>query len=399
MLKRGSSGGIYIHPWDITDEGIDDCYDFLDQSCGLNELFVAAAYHASTFVLPHNPKRLVRWDDGGIYFTPKHARWGDTSIQPALGSGVDSDSYLTQIVDKARDRYWGVLFFVVFHYSVPLPTRYPHTCCIDALGEPHRTYLCPSNPDVRSYDLALVEELLDTYSGDGIRHESLGFGGWNQIALCNKVEVLPTPRDQFLLSLCFCEHCVSRAHEEDVDALSLRDSIRDHLYRSLPQNPTEWDDSAPDEQWARNVFGGQLWRYLDVRCNTVSSLFGEVQNLCNSHDAAFMPFGTRNDRDVMACNDYSLMYPHLKRVSLGATGNDPVAQRTSLQAAIEEVPHHAEPEIMHNQRSFDSSPKLTEAVMLARDVGIRHHSFHYYGMSRRHELEWIGDSRDAWAKG
>ena len=69
------------------------------------------------------------------------------------------------------------------------------------------------------------------------------------------------------------------------------------------------------------------------------------------------------------------------------------------QAAIEEVPHHAEPEIMHNQRSFDSSPKLTEAVMLARDVGIRHHSFHYYGMSRRHELEWIGDSRDAWAKG
>ena len=30
MLKRGSSGGIYIHPWDITDEGIDDCYDFLD---------------------------------------------------------------------------------------------------------------------------------------------------------------------------------------------------------------------------------------------------------------------------------------------------------------------------------------------------------------------------------
>ena len=31
MLKRGSSGGIYIHPWDITDEGIDDCYDFLDQ--------------------------------------------------------------------------------------------------------------------------------------------------------------------------------------------------------------------------------------------------------------------------------------------------------------------------------------------------------------------------------
>ena len=82
MLKTGSSGGIYIHPWDITDEGIDTCYDFLGEVCGLNELFVAAAYHAGTFILPHNPKRMVRWDDGGIYFRPQHPRWSATRIRP-----------------------------------------------------------------------------------------------------------------------------------------------------------------------------------------------------------------------------------------------------------------------------------------------------------------------------
>ena len=42
MLKKGSSGGIYIHPWDITDEGIDHCFDYLENVCGLNELFIAA---------------------------------------------------------------------------------------------------------------------------------------------------------------------------------------------------------------------------------------------------------------------------------------------------------------------------------------------------------------------
>src|ERR1700689_5283577 len=75
FLKRGSSGGIYIHPWDITEEGVQTCFDFLGDRCGLNELFVAAIYHASTFLLPHNPRRMVRWDDGSAYFVPQHTRW------------------------------------------------------------------------------------------------------------------------------------------------------------------------------------------------------------------------------------------------------------------------------------------------------------------------------------
>ena len=104
MLKTGSSGGIYIHPWDITDEGIDTCYDFLGEVCGLNELFVAAAYHAGTFILPHNPKRMVRWDDGGIYFRPQHPRWSATRIRPAVGEGVDTHGYMDRIVDRARAR-------------------------------------------------------------------------------------------------------------------------------------------------------------------------------------------------------------------------------------------------------------------------------------------------------
>ena len=276
MLKKGSSGGIYIHPWDITDEGIDPCYDYLEEVCGLNELFVAAVYHASTFLLPHNPKRMMRWDDGGIYFTPQHSRWHATSIQPNIGADVDTPGYMTRIVSKARDRDWGVLFFVVFHYNIPLPQRYPHISCVDAMGGRHGTQMCPSNPDVRAYDLALVEDLLSTYGGDGIRHESLGFGRWNQDFVCDKVEVLPSPRDQSLLSLCFCGHCLERARAEDMDPVPLQRAVRRHLCQNLPRNPADWDMSDAHEEWARNAFGGELWHYMDIRCNTVSSLYGEV---------------------------------------------------------------------------------------------------------------------------
>ena len=110
-----------------------------------------------------------------------------------------------------------------------------------------------------------------------------------------------------------------------------------------------------------------------------------------------MPFGTRNERDVMSALDYSQIYPHLKRVSLGCKADALDEMKRGLAEEIKKVPEWAEPETMHNQRSFQSAEDLCNTVLMTREAGIRHHSFHYYGMSRRHELEWIGHARQAWA--
>ena len=397
MLKQGSSGSIYIHPWDITEEGIDDCFDYLGETCGLNELLIASVYHASTFVLPHNPRRMVRWDDGSVFFTPQHPRWHESRIRPILGDCVDTSGYMADIVDRARRRDWGVRFFVVFHFSHSTAQAYPDACCVDALGERHRAYLCPANPDVRAYDLAIVEELMGTYGGDGIDHESLGFGAWNFGVVVNKVETMPCPRDQMLLSLCFCGSCLQRAREEGSDALDLRRAVRDHLYDSLPRNPAEWDQARPDEQWARSAFDGRLWQYLEVRCNTVTSLFVEVQGIVNRYDGGLTTFGARSDRDVMGALDYSEFYPHLKRVSVGCRGDTVQEMKAGLVDQIKKIPDWAEPEVTHNQLSFRSGGELRDTALTAREAGVRHHRFHYYGMSRRHELEWIGHAREAWA--
>lgn len=397
MLKIGSSGGIYIHPWDITEEGIEDCFDFLGDSCGLNELFIASVYHANTFLLPHNPKRLLRWDEGSVFFTPQHSAWSRTRIRPVLGECVDSAGYLANIVDAARQRDWGVLFFVVFHFSHSTARNHPEACCVDALGERQRAYLCPANPEVRAYDLALVEELMATYGGDGIRHESLGYGGWNYGFLCDKVEVKPGLRDQFLLSLCFCGHCLERDRRAGNDPLALRRAVRDHLFDSLARHPDEWDLAPVDQEWAGNAFGGRLWAYLETRCDTVTSLYEEVQALTQAQGGAFMPFGPEQHRDVLGGLDYRPFYPQLKRVSFGVRGASPDEQYRNLVADLQAAPAWAEPEIMHNQRAFPSMEALREQVLMVRQAGIRHHSFHYYGMSRTYQLEWIGAARQAWA--
>ena len=400
MLKKGSSGDIFIHPWDITDEGIDNCFDYLGDVCGLNQISVASVYHSGTFVLPHNPKHLVRWEDGSMFFAPQHSRWRETRLQPILGDGVDTPGYMARIVDNARRRDWDVLFFIVFHFSHSMAQRYPDACCVDAMGERNRGDLCPGHPDVRAYDLAIVEDLMATYGGDGIRHESLGFSGWGGHFVRNKVDLMPSPRDRYLMGLCFCGHCMERARSAGCDAIALRRMICEHLYENLPKNPDEWDVYAPDEEWARNAFDGRLWEYLEVRCDTVTRLFEEIQEIVDRYDGALMTAlgsNDREDRDVVEGLDYSRLYPHLKRVTLRLKGKDPEEMKANLVEDVANGPEWAEPELMHNQRSFKSGEELVEHLLMTREAGVRHHNFHYYGMTRRYQLEWIGQARQAWA--
>jgi hypothetical protein len=139
---------------------------------------------------------------------------------------------------------------------------------------------------------------------------------------------------------------------------------------------------------------GNTWKF---GFNTVTNLLWGVQEIVTKFGGTLMWFGPSNERNIMNGFDSSKFYPHLKRVSLSPKGNTWEAKKNSLVEQVKKVPEWAEPKIMHNQRGYKSKEELRRDVMMARDAGVRHHSFHYYGMSRRHQLEWIGYCRDAWA--
>ena len=66
---------------------------------------------------------------------------------------------------------------------------------MDAMGERQRAALCPGNPDVRAYDLAIVSDLMETYGGDALLLESLGFTRWHPIFVLAHVATMPSPPD------------------------------------------------------------------------------------------------------------------------------------------------------------------------------------------------------------
>jgi hypothetical protein len=76
-----------------------------------------------------------------------------------------------------------------------------------AHGDPHFYALCPSSPAARDYVATLVREVAEVYAPDRIELETPEFMGFSHGFHHEKDGLGLTPEEDFLLGLCFCDHC------------------------------------------------------------------------------------------------------------------------------------------------------------------------------------------------
>jgi hypothetical protein len=76
-----------------------------------------------------------------------------------------------------------------------------------AHGDPHLYALCPSSPAARDYVATLVREVAEVYAPDRIELETPEFMGFSHGFHHEKDGLGLTPEEDFLLGLCFCDHC------------------------------------------------------------------------------------------------------------------------------------------------------------------------------------------------
>ena len=396
-MATSGRAAIFIYPWDITDEGIENCFATLEDTCGLNEVNVAAAYHAGTYFLPHNPKRTIYWgEDGDLYFLPAHPRWQKTRAQPHVSSLVDGPAYMHNIVDEARRRGFGLNFWIVYFFNRDLAVRQPQLAPVNALGHLHGSLLCPGNADAREFALAMTEDLLCTYRADGLFLESLSFGPYDYGPTLNKLLSEIIPQDQYLLSLCFCGHCLARAVAEGVDGLEVKRLVAEHLRKSLPELPRAETRIPVTEPWLKEFIGGKLWPYLEVRTNTQTSLTLEVVRLADQYGAFCYDVGGGTGRDVRGHTDHDQLRPYARRVGVTGGGSSRPQEVESIRQRIGNLPETADAYSHHWVLDYESSEALEHATSTARDAGVTNFVFNNYGVMRRVHLEWIGRCRDAW---
>jgi hypothetical protein len=392
---------------DLLDEGLETVADNVQHRGGAGGITLAAAYHDARDVFPHNPRRVVYFQEpGAVFFQPSPDRFRALTLQPTVSALLDGRDLVSDLVAVARRRdldanAWVVLLHVDRGREIePYAQR-------NAFGDPYLTQLCPANPNVREYARAVIADVasrgVDSILMESFHHFPFAHGYHHERAF---VEI--TPLTSFLLSLCFCESCEGAAAECGVDNASLRDAIRSAIRDGLSAkdaDPVPIDDSAG----VRAMFGGELGAFLDARSAVVTSLVGELVDAAreSNPDVALVPVDEGG-----AIKGYTAGRPtgepapsiawrlgvDLRQIAAAAGALEVMAYASTpervlvdLQAYADVIPDSTKLGVILRPLGpdCDGAANLRSKVDVASALGVDRLDFYHYGLAPLDALDWV----------
>jgi hypothetical protein len=207
-----------LYAWELHDEGVEQVLDNLQTMASVNSVYLISIMHyekrpftSPTF--PHNPVRKT-WqaEDSRCYWHPEMKLYG--RIMPQLSSFPWlSDTDWLDVLTKAARKRGLKTGAELSHTLVDLDTvKKDLLDCTqrDIHDQPRvvwgRSYpLCPNNPDVMEYTLALYTDL--------VKNHDVDFTQFCTITMLNG------GADR---GSCFCKSCVKAAAKENVDLKKLQ---------------------------------------------------------------------------------------------------------------------------------------------------------------------------------
>lgn len=270
MKYKNSS--IWIYPWDLIDEGIENTVANLANNPGVDWLSVTTVYHSGKFLLPHNPKKKLYFPDSGtLYFNPSKNWHGKIKIKPPIWDELKSNPNfwedLRTIADKNEIKLAG--WTLGLHNSW-LASSYPDCAIENVYGDKIITDLCPNNPDVQEYICAVISDISENLPVEKILIESLEFMPFAHGFHHEVFGVPMTAAASFFMSMCFCPHCIRKTEQANLDANEIKGFVKKSLNDHY-QNPFE---SSLELGWTqlRDALDGEFAKYLDLRKKTITDL-------------------------------------------------------------------------------------------------------------------------------
>ena len=212
---------------DLLDEGLETVADNVQHRGGAGGVTLAAAYHDARDVFPHNPRRVVYFQEpGAVFFQPSPDLFGTLELQPTVSELIAGRDLVTDLVAVARRRdmdanAWVVLLHVDRGRAIePYAQR-------NAFGDPYLTQLCPANANVRAYARALIADVASR-GVDSILMESFHFFPFPHGYHHERAFVEITPLTSFS---CRCASA-NRARGRQLSAASIH---RHYEMRFVPQ--------------------------------------------------------------------------------------------------------------------------------------------------------------------
>lgn len=227
MMRRVS---VWAYPWDLHDIGLDAALDRIARAGGTC-VSLATSYHAGRFLQPGNPRRKVYFpQDGTVYYRVDPARWQGREIRALQADVVAAEGdYLAALIDRRDTGGPQVSCWTVCLHNTRLGMAHPAHVMRTAHGDPQFYALCPSSPAARHYVTTLVREVAEVYAPDRIELETPEFMGFSHGFHHEKDGLGLTPEEDFLLGLCFCDHCRRAATAKGVPFEAARRRVADLL--------------------------------------------------------------------------------------------------------------------------------------------------------------------------
>ena len=262
---------VYVHPEDLRGEGLESVADRV-LGLGCDGLTVAAAYHQARDVTPHGSSRVtVRRD--GVHFPLAEDLWDGLRLVPPRQDRSD-DGLFARLRPATTERGARLHGWTVFLHNTTLGRAHPDVTQENCFGDRAAPAdLCPSHPDVRAYAIALARSVA-RLRVDAVVAESLHFGTFGHGYHHERSFVDLGPVEEFLLGLCFCPHCRSRAAQAGVDSQAARRAAVRVVGGVLDGGTPVPGELSADTLTERA--GPALERYARTRTQTVTTLVASV---------------------------------------------------------------------------------------------------------------------------
>lgn len=389
-MTAGQTGrhGLYAYPWDVAEQ---EPAPFVAElgAAGIDTLCLATAYHAGKFLRPHGAGARVYFpEDGTVHCQVRPERYG--RIRPRESEVAQQGDPFGRFAARGDI---GVTAWTVLMHNTRLGMAHPDAVARNAFGDPYWYSLCPANPDVQDYAVALCADIAGRYPVRGLVLESAGWMAYRHGYHHEFALVGANPWLDAMLGLCFCPHCIAGATRAGIAAEALRGRVAGRVHAYLAA-----DEDTPGEigrVWLAADLAGdaELGAFLRWRCGVLSGLIARIRAAVRADAALFVIPSTQQPAAMgwLEGADFAALAQAADGLELCLYAPD----WPSAVADLAEVRRRAGPRPLRCILRPGPPDAMDEAafarkVMALTRSGVDGISFYNFGHLRRSHLGWIG---------
>jgi hypothetical protein len=229
----------YLYPWDV--DGDASAPERI-AGLGVQEVTLAAAYHAVRAVTPFHPAHRIVTRDAAVYYRPELERWRDSKLQPVIPDSPDEHAgSFERAAGQLHAAGLRVNAWIVLAHNARLGAAHPDCTVRNAYGDSYPWALCIASPEVRAYAATLAAEAAALTCVDGIELEACGWYGFDHLSAHDKTGH-PAGHSEAaaaLLDVCFCPGCQDAYRAAGLDPRELTRQVRTVLDTGFAQASAE----------------------------------------------------------------------------------------------------------------------------------------------------------------